>query len=101
MAIYEVPLSGEAQSLSIALGSVTYLLSVQWNDINSVWTVHISTASGVRILSNIPLVAGTDLLAPYAYLGFEGTLFATTDGNPLQPPTYDNLGSLGHLYFTS
>lgn len=100
MATYEIPLSPEAQTFSIDLAGVEYQLTLVWNSIANIWVLNLTTANGNSpILSGIPLVANTDLLAPYGYLNLGGQLVAKTDNNPFNPPTYENLGVTGRLYF--
>lgn len=101
MANYEIPLSPEAQKFDIVLAGVDYLISVYWGTRTNTWLIDIANAAGTPILTGIPLVANTDLLAPYPYLNFGGQLIAQTDNAPNVPPTYDNLGITGHLYFVT
>lgn len=95
----EIPLNPNAQKLSIELAGVTYNLFVRWNTFAGVWVLDISDSSNIMILAGIPIVANTDLLEQYGYLNFGGKLVAWSDGDPDLPPTYENLGTIGHLYF--
>ena len=97
--IYEIPLVADPQKLNITLAGVSYRLTVTWNDAAQIWNLDIADADGVPILEGIALVAGVNLLEQYDYLHFGGGLYAQTDGGYLYPPTFDNLGSSGHLYF--
>jgi hypothetical protein len=85
--------------MSIALGNAEYGVTVLWGTATACWLLHLDDADGVRILSSIPLVCGSDLLEPFTYLNIGGGLYAATDGDTFTPPTYDNLGTLGRLYF--
>jgi len=96
---YEIPLVPRAQELTIALGGIDYSLTIHWCSPANAWIIDIADKNGVAILTGIPLVTGTDLLAPFAYLNFGGQLIASTDNNADAVPTYSNLGSTGHLYF--
>lgn len=96
---YEIPLIAAAQQITISLASVTYTLTVKWNDEANVWVLDIADANNNPILTGIPLVTGTDLLGQFAYLNFGGKLIAQTDYNLTLPPSYTDLGSTGHLYF--
>ncbi|MBZ9939130.1 hypothetical protein LB518_22730 [Mesorhizobium sp. BR1-1-16] len=97
---YEIPLSAEPQSFTIALGTTEYRLSLQYLDTEEGgWMLNIADTSGNVILSGIPLVTGHDLLEQYAYLGLGGALYVETDTDVDAVPTFDNLGSTGHLYF--
>lgn len=101
MASYEIPLTPEPQAQSIALGANTYEVQVQWGYTNNTWLMHLNDENGVRLISSIPLVAATDLLEPYAYMNLGGSLYARTEGDFLTPPTYENLGTLGRLFFVT
>ena len=97
---YEIPLLPQAQQFNIVLGGTEYTLNVYWNNQNSTWVIDLLDSTGItEILTGIPLVTGTDLFSQYAYLNLGGQLIAQTDGNIYAPPTYDNLGATGHLYF--
>lgn len=99
MKTYIIPLTAEPQSFPITLGAVDYNLTVVWSEVAQVWQLNLDDGAGVRVLSSIPLVASTNLLEQYAYLGIGGELYAETDGSPNVAPTFDNLGDAGKLYF--
>jgi len=101
MATFEIPTSSEAQTFSIALAGKSYQLTLVWNDQTNSWTLDIADSTLTPIIRGIPLVANVDLLAPYAYLNFGGQLIAQTDNDVSTPPTYENMGSLGHLFFVT
>lgn len=101
MAAFEIPLDPTPQTLSIVLGSTPYNLTVRWCVPAAAWIVDIADSTGTPIVSGIPLVTGADLLEQYAYLGFGGQLIAQTDHDLSAPPTFDNLGSTGHLFFVT
>jgi len=99
MATYEIPLSPEAQTFSIQLAGITYQCDLTFNSISNLWTLGLSSNDGTPIIRSIPLVANSDLLAPYSYLNLGGKLVLQTDGAPDEEATYENLGTLSHLYF--
>ena len=101
MATYEIPLAPAAQSFLIVLAGKQYRLSIYWGTVAGVWVLDIQQENGTPIISGIPLVTGTDLLSPFPYMEFGGTLIAMTDNDPDSPPTYRNLGSTGHLRFVT
>ncbi len=96
---YEIPLSPQAQKFQIALAGVTYTLTLWWSTIANCWNIDLADSNGVVIIGSIAVVAGTDLLSPFAYLNFGGELVAQTDNELTAPPTYQNLGSTSHIYF--
>lgn len=96
---YEIPLSPTPQKISIPLGGITYSMTVKWNWVSACWMLDIADASGNALVNGIPIVTGVDLIGQYAYLGFAGKLVAQTDNDPDAVPTFDDLGTTGHLYF--
>jgi hypothetical protein len=102
MPIYKIPLTPVPQIFNIVLDGVHYTLNLHWNDAEisgKTWIIDILDADTREpILNGIPLVTGCNLLEQYGYLGFNDVLEAYTDGS-LEPPSFDNLGSDGNLYF--
>lgn len=98
---YEIPLSSTPQTFRIPLAGVTYQMTVRWNWINTSWVLDIADSSGNPIVSGIPLVTGADLLEQFGYLGLGGSLYVQTDNDPNAVPTYQNLGTTGHVYFST
>lgn len=101
MPIYEIPLSPEAQKFTIDLAGETYQINLYWCGAANAWVMDLADTLGTPIISGIPLVANTDLFAQYPYLNLGGQLIAQTDNAPNSPPTYNNLGSAGRLYFVT
>jgi hypothetical protein len=98
--LFEIPLSSQSQTLQITLSNVAYQLTVQWRK-SCGWVLDISSLVGVALIQGIPLVTGVDLLSQHRHLGIGGRLFVSTDGSPDSVPTYANLGTSSHLYFTA
>lgn len=96
---YEIPLSPTPQTFRISLAGITYAFTLKWNWVSACWVIDIADATDKPMVSGIPMVTGVDLLSPYAYLGFGGSLVAQTDNAPDVVPTFDDLGSTGHLYW--
>lgn len=95
---FEIPLTAQPQTFTIALVSVQYQFTLAWRDTDGGgWFLDIADASGNALLSGIPLVTGVDLLAQYGYLGFGFELWVQTDAADA-PPTFTNLGTQSHLY---
>jgi len=101
MPIYEIPLSPDAQTLEISLGGVDYQLRVLWNSSSLSWVVDFLSIDGTPVVLGIPLVTGANLLEQFDYLNFGGSLTASTYGDINAIPTFENLGIMGHLYFTT
>lgn len=99
--VYEIPTSPNPQTFSITLNGILYRVTLRWNSIAQLWFIDFADAAGSAILAGVPVVTGADLLAQYAYLNFGGKLFALTDNAPDLPPTFTNLGRIGHLYWVT
>lgn len=98
---YEIPLIAANQAFRVTLVGVTYAMKVRWCAPAACWMLDIADTNDVPIITGIPIVTGLDLLEPYETLGIGGQLVAQTDFNTDAVPTYDNLGSLGRLFFVT
>lgn len=98
---YEIPLTAENQTFTTTLAGINYGMTLRWNDQILAWVLDIYDANGNLLIGGIALVTGIDLLAPYAYMNFGGTLTVASDNNADAIPTQTNLGSMSHLYFTT
>ena len=87
---YTIPLAGYPETFSIALNNVTYQLTFLWR---GSWFMDIADNTGAAIVSAIPMVIGVDLLAPYKYLGFAGSMYMVNKAGGDSPPTFTNLGT--------
>lgn len=97
--VFEIPLIVSPQTLTVSLSGTIYNLTVRWSEIDQVWLLDIADQNDNVIVGGINLVTGGDLLAPYRYLGFVGSLIVQTDTDTLVPPTFNNLGATSHLYY--
>lgn len=98
-AVYEIPFNAQQESFNVTLAGVSYQMRILFNNYGNVWELDIYDSSSNPLVTSIPLVTGVDLLSPYPYLNFGGRLYAATDNSPYTPPTLDDLGLTGHLYF--
>lgn len=97
---FEIPTTAEAQAFTITLNGVSYIMYLIYRDTDmGGWVLDIADSNNNFLVAGIPLVTGCNLLDQYAYLGINGTLIASTDGDFLTPPTFENLGTKGHLWF--
>lgn len=99
MTVLRIPCIAQPQEFDIALGVTTYRATLKWNSVSNVWILDLGLPGGALVVGGIPLVTGADLLAQYGHLGFTGKLIAQTDFDLTAPPTFDNLGTAGNLYF--
>jgi hypothetical protein len=100
MDAYRIPVTPTPQTFNIFLSGKEYRLTVRWNAaIEGGWWLDVAAADkGEPILSGIPIVTGADLLGPYGYLGFGGSLVCWS-GASNQAPAYENLGIENELLF--
>ncbi|MDE1158441.1 MAG: hypothetical protein PW791_09210 [Neorhizobium sp.] len=100
MATYEIPLSGAPETFSIQLAGITYVLTFTYRDsVMGGWILSIADEDENPMVNGIPVITGADLLEPYGYLDFGGSLYAQTDADVDAVPTFTNFGSSSHLYF--
>jgi hypothetical protein len=92
-------MSAFPQNFSVTLGGTSYRCQLRYNKPSAVWILNILDISGNPIVNGIPLVTGSDLLAQFKYLGFDGALVVTKDDGDPAPPTWDNLGTIGKLFW--
>lgn len=96
----EIPLTPVSQTFQVTLANTTYAMAVTWRDPYG-WFLDIATPQGVKLVSGLPLVAGIDLLEPYPFLGFGGSLVVLSDGDLTADPTLTSLGVTTHLCFVT
>lgn len=99
--VYEIPLINGPQRRTVSLGGATYGIVIAWNPATGGYVLDIADSNGAPIVTALPLVAGVDLLAPYAYLGLGGALYVQTDHDPDAVPAFDNLGTTARLYWVT
>lgn len=59
--------SDPAQTFTVALAGTKYDIEARYNDAAGYWTFDLSlTSTGVTLISEVPILIGQDLLAPYA-----------------------------------
>lgn len=99
-AIYEIPLTPEAQRFTINLNGAPYNMRLTYDEAqDGCWMLDIGDTNQVPLVAGMPLVTGVDLFAQYAYLNFGGSLVVTTDAGAGEAPTFSGLGLTSHLYF--
>lgn len=105
---FDIPLTpGINQRFKTTLNGVEYTIDLNWNKVSKLWVMDIyNTDITISILRGIPLVTGTNLLGQYPYTepGLNGGMVVMTIGpgeSPDEIPTFENLGTDGHLYFVT
>jgi len=90
MSTFTIPLSGYAETFSIALNNVTYQLTIQWR---GSWFMDIADSSNTPIVSGISIVSVVDLLGSYGYLDIGGSMYMVNTAGGDAPPTFTNIGT--------
>lgn len=101
---FEIPLNSVSERFGIDLPDGTSLaMTVVWRNRGGAgWVLDLDTPDGVRLVSGIPMVAGTDLLGQFRHLGIPGALVLVSDGaSPYDDPTFAGLGTDQHLYYVT
>jgi hypothetical protein len=99
---FEIPLSGVPQRFGITFTDTPYTFTfVYRNAPMGGWVLDIGDGQNNPLVCGIPLIPGVDLLAQYAYLGFNGMLIVASDGDATAAPTFDNLGTGSHVYWVT
>lgn len=101
MSVYEIPVTpGQPQTMFVQFpNGKTYQLRLIYQFTpNDCWLLDINDAFGNSILCGVPLITGADLLAQYEYLGFDCSLYCTTDADVGAVPKFYNLGKTAHLW---
>ncbi|MEN0630534.1 hypothetical protein AAIG33_24400 [Phytobacter ursingii] len=96
MNISEIPLSPDNGQFSVSIAGKTYLMRIIWRD--PCWYLDLLNADQTPVAQALPLVAGADLLAQYAYLNLGFLLVVGTDIAGQENPTKADLGITSHLY---
>jgi len=104
--VYEIPLRpATPQKLHISLGGIDWTLWLSWNSQANagvgLWMLQIGDTNETVLVSGIPLVTGSNLLAQFHYLGVPGSLVCQGAGHPDNPPAWGDLGVGGHLFWLS
>jgi probable HAF family extracellular repeat protein len=98
--VYEIPMIAGVPSFRVVQLSGNRLqIAAHWCDPLTSWVLDIADIDGNPIVSGIPMITGADLLAQYVYMNFGGMLLAQSDFDWTVPPTFDDLGRVGHLYW--
>lgn len=100
---YEIPLKPSNPTIfEIDLDGVAYAMRMTYNEAQEgCWILDVADADRNLILAGVPMVSGVDLLAPYRYLGFTGSLLVTTDRGAGEVPKFDDFGAVAHLFYVS
>jgi hypothetical protein len=98
--VFEVSVVSAPQEFQVTLSGVDYRVRITWCWPIQCWIMDMYDASTLDpILLGNAVVTGADLLAQFAYLGFPGLLVVQTDHDRLAQPTFDNLGTLSHIFY--
>lgn len=99
MEVSEVPLSADNQQFAITIAGTAYRIRLVWRD--EFWCLDLLNSDETPVALSLPLLAGADLLAPYAYLNLGFSLFVNSDTEGQENPTKTDLGLYSHLYIVT
>ncbi|HAT3808191.1 phage baseplate plug family protein [Morganella morganii] len=95
--ITEIPLSPQNQRFSIRLGGRNYRIRLVYRQFCG-WVADMMDQAGTDIFTGVPLVSGTDILEPYRYMGFNGSLIFVCDETAGEL-SLSEFGRKNRLYF--
>ncbi|EJX4928554.1 hypothetical protein OD635_005623 [Salmonella enterica] len=98
MKVHEIPLTSENQHFSIQLAGRNLILRFTFRD-EAGWIMDISDMQTGTLVSGVPLIPDTDLLAQYHDIQLGGKFRVVSDDDVLEYPSKSNLGTSSHLYF--
>ena len=99
MDIFLLPFTNTPQRFEIELSGRGYIVQCRWNAQGRYWFVDFADADTSEwLFMGLPLVAGVDILQQYRHL-VQGQIFIYTDGDANAPPTFENLGKEGNVYY--
>jgi hypothetical protein len=95
----ELLLKPTNQKLTFSYAGAGYILRTRWHEAEMAgWVLDIARADGTALVSALPLVTGTDLLAQHRHLSLGFGLIVASDINVDDVPTLKSLGSSTRLY---
>lgn len=99
MNISEIPLSADNQNFAISIAGTQYRMRLVWRD--AFWCLDLLNGDQTPVALSLPLLAGANLLAPYAYLNLGFSLLVNSDTEGQENPTKTDLGLYSHLYIVT
>lgn len=99
MNIFKIPLNSKPEQFDIDLGDTPYKMRFYFNSAMERWTFDLMDSDGNYLTQHQPLVAGSNILDLYEFLGLSGYFIAYTDGDDKADPLQDNLGNDANLYW--
>nr|WP_242452421.1 hypothetical protein [Morganella morganii] len=93
----EIPVSIKNQQLDIRLGGKYYRIRLVYRQFCG-WVADMMDQAGTEIFTGVPLVSGMDILEPYRYMGFNGSLIFVCDETAGEL-SFSEFGRKNRLYF--
>lgn len=97
MNVIEIPVSNKNQQFDIQLGGGRYRIRLVYRQFCG-WVADMMDQAGADIFTGVPLVSGTDILEPYRYMGFNGSLIFVCDETAGEL-SLSEFGRKNRLYF--
>jgi hypothetical protein len=99
MASTRLILAPRNQKLTLSLPSGDYVVTLRWYAaVEAGWVMDIANATGVPLVSALPLVTGADLLAQHRHLGIGARLVVASDKRVDDVPAFAELGVSSWLF---
>ncbi|HBH7053963.1 TPA: hypothetical protein KV183_003460 [Morganella morganii] len=97
MNVIEIPVSNKNQQFDIQLDGGRYRIRLVYRQFCG-WVADMMDQAGTDIFTGVPLVSGTDILEPYRYMGFNGSLIFVCDETAGEL-SLSEFGRKNRLYF--
>lgn len=102
MAYLQIPVRTDlpAYSFSITLEGVVYILSFEWNDRGSFWTMDIQDQDENYLVAGVRVVNNQDLLGRFRNTALPaGTFYLLDTTGKVDDPKVDNFGTVVLLFY--
>ena len=96
-----IPFQAIPQTFSVTLNAIVYNIRSYWLVPGDCWVINIADANFNPLLLGIPLITGCNLLEQYQDI-IPGELIVRSNiGPPDAVPTFDNIGTVGQVFWIS
>jgi hypothetical protein len=94
-----IPLQPTPQQFSITLNGVDYNVRTFWCKPANCWVMNIADANNNPLIFGLPLITGENLLGQFQDIIPGELIVASNIGPPDAVPTFDNLGTVGQVFW--
>lgn len=97
MAIFEIPLNPFSECFEIEIEGQKYTFKTRWNPFLKRWVLDLCRSKNDCLISNLAMVACTDLAYQYEHLKLGWKFVLQVDGQPESEADEKNLGKEARL----